>query len=258
MTHGLEGDSSRPYILSAARYFSTQGWDALAWNCRSCSGEMNKQLRLYNHGEIGDIGLVIDHALRTKKYEQILLLGYSMGGNISMKYVGVNGKHIPDQLKAVIAVSAPADMQESVRILEHPSNKIYDKKFITSLTKKIKQKAIDHPEYVDFHDFKRVKSWEDFINIFNAPINGYRDATDFYQQASAANFVGGTTIPTLLLNALNDPILTPKCSPTELAKKHPLFYLENPKVGGHVGFALRGKKHRWSEVRALEFLNQHR
>lgn len=96
LTHGLEGDSGRHYIKGTAKLFSQNGWDVLAWNCRSCSGEMNKAFRLYNHGEIGDISELINHALRTKHYEKIVLVGYSMGGNISLKYVGAKGKELPD------------------------------------------------------------------------------------------------------------------------------------------------------------------
>jgi len=95
LTHGLEGDSGRHYIKGTAKLFSQNGWDVLAWNCRSCSGEMNKAFRLYNHGEIGDISELINHALRTKHYEKIVLVGYSMGGNISLKYVGARGKEQP-------------------------------------------------------------------------------------------------------------------------------------------------------------------
>lgn len=95
LTHGLEGDSNRQYIRGTAKLFAQHNYDVLAWNCRSCSGEMNQAFRLYNHGEIGDLGEVIDHALRTIGYQEVVLVGYSMGGNITLKYLGVHGNRLP-------------------------------------------------------------------------------------------------------------------------------------------------------------------
>jgi len=100
-----------------------------------------------------------------------------------------------------------------------------------------------------------VKVWSDFDNYFSAPINGYKNADDFYTQASANNFIAEITIPTLLVNAQNDPILTPECFPKKLAAKHKYLYLETPQKGGHVGFSLWRKPYAWSEYRAWEFIN---
>ncbi|WP_234736022.1 YheT family hydrolase [Tellurirhabdus bombi] len=254
ITHGLEGDSHRHYVKGTARLFAQNKWDVLAWNCRSCSGEMNRAFRLYNHGEIGDIGEVLAHALRTKHYEEVVLVGYSMGGNIILKYLGVHGKTIPDVISRGIAVSSPTDLGASARLLDLPSNKFYRNRFMKKLLVKMSQKANLFPGTLDMTKAAQVRLWRDFDTFFSAPLNGYRDADDFYEQASALNYMTGVSIPALLLNAQNDPLLSPECSPEGLAATHPHIYLETPRTGGHVGFVVRGDEHTYAERRALEFV----
>lgn len=253
LTHGLEGDSNRPYIRGTARLFSEVGYDVLAWNCRSCSGEMNYAFRLYNHGEIGDIDEVIRHALQQRPYDEVVLVGYSMGGNITLKYLGVQGVNLPKPIKRGIAISSPTDLEASALLLDHPSNRFYRNRFMKKLLIKIRKKASGFPNRLDMTNLRFVRRWRDFDDFFSAPINNYRDAGDFYAQASALNFMAGITIPTLLLNAQNDPLLSPECSPDWLAKTHPHIYLETPRTGGHVGFALPRDSHTYAERRALAF-----
>lgn len=254
LTHGLEGDSHRHYIKGTAKLFAQNGWDALAWNCRSCSGEMNRAFRLYNHGEIGDIGEVIDHALRTKQYEAIILVGYSMGGNISLKYAGVKGNEAPDVLKSVVAFSAPTNLKTSAELLDLPQNRLYRTRFMKKLIKKISQKDKLFPNRIDLNKLKDVTVWKDFDDLFSAPVNGYRDANDFYEQGSAINFLDGVKVPVLICNAQNDPILNDDCAPQSLAEKHPLIYVETPATGGHVGFLVKNDEFSWAERRALAFV----
>jgi predicted alpha/beta-fold hydrolase len=253
LTHGLEGDSSRQYMLGTAKLFAEAGFDVLAWNCRSCSGEMNRALRLYNHGEIGDIGEVIQHALRANAYDEVVLVGYSMGGNITLKYLGVHGKNLPAAITCGVAISSPTDLEASALLLDRPSNRFYRNRFMKKLLVKISQKAVGFPDRLDMTKLKLVKRWRDFDDFFSAPVNNYRDAGDFYRQASAVNYMADITVPTLLLNAQNDPLLSPECSPAWLAEPHPYIYLETPRTGGHVGFALPRDRHTYAERRALSF-----
>lgn len=253
LTHGLEGDSDRQYMKGTARLFHLNDFDVLAWNCRSCSGEMNRAFRLYNHGEIGDIGEVIDHALQQKPYDELILVGYSMGGNITLKYAGVNGAKLPSIVKRAIAISAPVNLETSAGLLDWPSNRFYRNRFMKKLARKMTLKATQYPERIDLCKLKQVRRWKDFDDYFSAPVNGYRDADDFYQQASAIHFMSGLTIPTLLLNAQNDPLLSPECFPHELAGQMPTLFLEIPSQGGHVGFMLPGDEYTYAERRALAF-----
>ena len=253
LTHGLEGDSHRQYIKGTASLFHTNGFDVLAWNCRSCSGEMNRAFRLYNHGEIGDIGEVLEHALRQKAYDEVILVGYSMGGNITLKYAGVNGPKLPQVVKRVVAISAPVNLETSAGLLDNPSNRFYRNRFMKKLARKMILKAGQYPERIDLSKLKQVQRWKDFDDYFSAPVNGYRDADDFYRQASAIHFMPDLTLPTLLLNAQNDPLLSADCFPHKLAEQMPNLFVETPDQGGHVGFMVPGDRYTYAERRALAF-----
>lgn len=255
VSHGLEGSSKTQYALGTVKFFAQNGWDALAWNCRSCSGEMNRKFRMYHHGDTEDISTVVNHALATGRYETVALVGYSMGGNITLKYVGTGGDNLPPQVKAAVAFSAPCDIRAGSDVLDRWSNWVYKTRFLRFLKKKIRYKARQFPGRLDVSRLKRVRRWYDFDEHFSAPICGFASADEFHQQASAKNFVAGTRIPTLLVSALNDPILTPECFPVEIAREHPFLHLELSYGGGHCGFQARGGgEFSWAEKRALEFV----
>ncbi|MFK7770684.1 MAG: YheT family hydrolase [Saprospiraceae bacterium] len=256
LSHGLEGSSDRQYIQGAAKLFSKNNWDVLAWNCRSCSGEMNRTSRLYHHGDIEDIGSVINHALAKKAYQNVVMIGFSMGGAMSLNYLGKNGKNIPTQIKGAVAFSTPCDLKEGAEILNLKSNAVYRKRFLKNLKKKIVIKEQEFPGLVDLKKLDEIKEWRDFDEHFSAPLNNYKDADDFYFNSSAKNFMENIQIPTLLVNAQNDPILTPACTPISMAKNHANIFIENPIQGGHCGFMLPNQEFAWSEMRALEFANE--
>lgn len=256
LTHGLEGDTSRQYMLGMAKIFSKNGWDVLAWNCRSCSGEMNRAKRMYHHGDIEDIGEVIAHALPRKPYDTMVLCGFSMGANITMKYFGVHGKTVPSQIKAAVVFSAPTDLKASAEILDNFENIIYSKRFLFYLKQKMVVKAGQYPGVLDLENFNRIKVWRDFDEYFSAPLNNFKNAAEFYEKASAKNFMEGIAVPTLLVQAKNDPILPSVCFPTTQCNTHPFLHLEMPNHGGHVGFWRPGREYAWSEERAIAFLKQ--
>lgn len=258
LTHGLEGSTDRYYMKGMARIFAEQEWDVLAWNCRSCSGEMNCRPRLYHHGEIEDIAAVIEHALRTKDYTDITLIGFSMGGSITLKYLGSRADDLPEAVRRGIAFSTPCNIEASAQALEHPSNWFYRQRFMKSLRNKVEAKVAQFPDIVDLGAFERVRVWRDFDEHFSAPMNGFSCADEFYYQASAENFMNDIQVPVLLVNAWNDPILPPACTPVELCKRHPSIYLETPDAGGHVGFSLSRREYAWSELRSWEFVQAQR
>lgn len=254
LTHGLEGNSGGQYIKGAARHFVQNNWDALAWNCRSCSGEMNRLFRMYHHGDTEDIETVIHHALATGRYDTIVLVGYSMGGNITMKYLGTRNNTAPKEVKAGVAFSSPCDIAAGADVLDRWDNWLYKKRFMAFLTRKMQLKNEQFPGRLDVSKLREVRGWRDFDEWFSAPICGFRSADEFHRQASAKNFLEGIRVPTLLVSAVNDPILTPECFPVELARKHPYFYFELSPGGGHCGFRAKGDgESSWSERRALAF-----
>ena len=257
LSHGLEGDTHRRYMVGMARAFYAAGWDVLAWNCRSCSGEMNRAARLYHHGETEDLTEVIAHALRTKAYGTILPVGFSMGGNMTLKYMATAGAAIPAAIRTAIAFSAPVDLVASAEHLEVGFNKVYKDRFMRALGKKMRLKAVQYPELIDAANLRHVRVWYDFDKYFSAPLFGLADPEALYAVASAHHFIEGIERPVLLVNAQNDPILTPSCSPTELCRTHPHLYLQTPAQGGHVGFWHPGLELAWSERRALDWAAAH-
>lgn len=255
LTHGLEGNAQRIYIKGMAKIFSTHNWDVLAWHCRSCSEEINRNFRLYHHGDKEDIGHVVNHALE-KGYNRVILVGFSMGGNINLKYLGTKGDNTPKAIKGSVSFSAPCDLEGSASTLDYRFNFLYRNKFLQSLREKITVKAEQFPGRIDLTRFEEIEIWRDFDEYFSAPLNNYKDADEFYWQSSANNFIEGVRVPSLIVNALNDPILTPSCSPKALAEKHPLIYLENPKQGGHVGFDQYKNPYNWAEMRCWNFVKE--
>jgi uncharacterized protein len=254
LTHGLEGNSHSSYLIGMAKYAHAHGWDVLAWNCRSCSGEMNRAFRMYHHGDIEDIGTVVDHAVGTKRYDTLALAGYSMGGNITMKYLGVRGRNIPKEIVAGVAFSSPCDIAAGADVLDRWDNWIYRTKFQRALLAKLRVKAKAFPGRLDMSKAALLRRWRDFDEYFSAPICGFASAAEFHAQASAKNFIEGIRVPTLLVSAKNDPILTSACFPVDIAQKHAFFHLELTEEGGHCGFMSREGAAFWSEERALEFV----
>ncbi len=255
ISHGLEGSADRHYVKGMAKHYVENGWDALGWNCRTCSGEMNKTAKFYHHGATYDLKTVVDHVVTAYDYEDIVMIGISMGGSLTLKYLGENTK-IPSTVKVATVFSVPCHLNSSVRLLEHPGNGLYKKRFLGKLEKKVKAKAAIMPEQIQYDGFEAIATFTDFDNRYTAPLHGFEDAEDFYTKASARNYFDGITIPTLIVNAQNDPILSPECSPKELVENHPHIYLETPRHGGHVGFSMAFSRFNWAERRSLQFTQE--
>jgi predicted alpha/beta-fold hydrolase len=253
ISHGLEGNSTRHYSKGMASYFSQRGWDAVAWNCRSCSGELNRLARFYHHGDTGDLGSVVQEAIRLG-YKNIVLIGFSMGGSFALKYLGEQGQNVPREIKGAVGFSVPCDLPTGGRIMDDPGNSFYRNRFLGKLKKKLAEKSKLYPSDIDVTKLAAISSFEEFNNCYTAPLHGFRDSDDFYSQASCKSHLANIAVPSLLVNAANDPLLTPECFPVEIAKASKYLYLEIPQRGGHVGFALGGLKENWMEVRAFEFV----
>ncbi|QCR23264.1 YheT family hydrolase [Pontibacter sp. SGAir0037] len=251
LSHGLEGDSSRSYILGMVKALNQNGIDALAWNYRSCSGEPNKLLSSYHLGASDDLNFVIQHALKTGKYTTLYLLGYSAGGNITLKYLGEKPELVPQEVKRAAVFSVPVDLKSSAQRIPV----IYTRRFLKTLGKKLEQKSEMFPGQVDLSNFSLYWSFPEFDNRYTAPLHGFKDAEDYYSRVSSRQFLPQIKIPTLLVNAQNDPFLGSACYPVEEAAQSTHLYLETPAQGGHVGFAEDFRKDvYYSERRAIEFL----
>lgn len=254
ISHGLEGDTNRPYMKGMVKAMFENRYDVLTWNYRGCSGEVNKALRFYHSGATDDLATVVAYAA-SKGYSEINLIGFSLGGNLTLKYLG-EARQRPQQLRKAVAFSVPLDLHTSCMRISEPSNWIYSKRFLRSLRKKVLAKSKVMKD-LDASGLKNVRTLHQFDDVFTGPIHGFKNALDYYAQSSSIRFVADITIPTLVVNAKNDPFLSPECYPVDLLKGHPFVTFESPERGGHVGFSQFSKNGLyWSEERALNFLSR--
>lgn len=254
LTHGLEGSSSNACVQGMAAAFRRAGWDALAWNLRGCSGEPNRLLRSYHSGSTDDLGAVIAHAAQT--YDRIALVGFSLGGNITLKYLGDAGEAVDARIVGAAAFSVPCDLASSARHLESPANRIYMRHFLCGLRKKIRDKARMFPGWVSEEGLCQMRTFREFDGAYTAPMNGFLSAEDYWERASSRPVLGRIRVPALLVNARNDPFLPPECYPEDAAGSGH-FQMEAPRHGGHIGFfALARHGEFWSESRAVAFIGR--
>lgn len=252
LSHGLEGSVDAVYIRSMSAALKKADWDVLTWNYRGCGNETNRLLRSYHSGESHDLRLVINHA--ATDYDDIVLIGFSLGGNITLKYLGEAKSH--PIITGAVAISAPVDLATCARTLdERPSNRFYLQRFLKTLIVKIERKARRFPDQLNITNIRAIRTFREFDDRYTAPLHGFNDADDYWAKASSLPHLHKITVPSLLLNAQNDPFLSEESFPHEVAAKHSWLTLEAPASGGHVGFLDGlGSDHNWAERRVIEFL----
>lgn len=252
---GWRGDTTRQYVAGMVRELERAGFDCLAWHYRSCSSEMNRLARFYHIGETGDLQTVIDHALQLG-YTDISLVGFSAGGNISLKYLGEQGASLHPAIRRAVAISVPLDLPTTADRLEQWDSMIYNIRFQRTLKKKIVVKAPMLPEAIRRVDLRNIRSLRQFDDQITAPLHGFGNAENYYRVNSSIRFVSKITVPTLVINARNDPFLSPECLPEALAKELTYVWMEFPGQGGHCGFTTYEglQAPSYAEKRAAEFL----
>ncbi len=254
--HGLEGNATRPYVKGMVRAFNRAGWDALGYNFRNCSGTPNRLLQSYHIGSTQDLSWLIRQLAAGLIYECIVLVGFSLGGNVVLKYLGEQADHLPAIVRAAIAFSVPVDVVNATHQIHKSCNRLYVWRFMQSMNAKIEQKRRQFPGQV--HQASRpARNFYEFDEWYTAPIHGFTSALDYWKRNSSIHFIAKISIPTLLVNAQDDPFLSPSCYPRQLAIAHSYFHLETPPHGGHVGFVSFGAQGEyWSEQRAVLFAQQ--
>jgi uncharacterized protein len=253
LLHGLEGNAQRSYIKGQAQLLIKNGVDVCAVNYRGCSGETNRMYESYNAGKTNDLHHVIEYLLEKDHYSHIALIGFSLGGNLLLKYLGER-ETTPKQIVKAVAISSPLDLKGSLDRLSQSYNWIYRTSFLYDLKSKFRAKMKLFPELMPPTSLSSINSLKDFDDIYTAPAHGFIDANDYYSKNSSLQFLPKIKIPVLILNAKNDSFLSENCYPHSLAEKSKNLYLETPIYGGHVGFHKTEKTY-YSEERALQFLN---
>lgn len=259
LVHGLEGSSESVYMLSTAQKAYAAGFNVLRVNMRNCGGTEHLTPTLYNSGMSGDFCQILSELIERDELGSIFLVGFSMGGNIVLKLAGEFGGEAPRALSGVCAVSPALDLKACADAIEMRSNWLYQKRFMSSLHRRVRHKERLYPDLYDTRSLRRVRTIRDFDERYTAAHGGYRDAADYYARASALRLIPRINKPTLIIHAQDDPFV-PFASfrHPSIAANHNVVLLSPPR-GGHVGFvaddAREDEDRFWAENRVLEFCN---
>jgi predicted alpha/beta-fold hydrolase len=226
---------------------------------RGCGTEMNRQRRLYHSGETSDLKLVVQRLVHDHPEQPLVLAGFSLGGNVLLKWLGEQGGDLPSQIRAAAAVSVPFDLERGTRQIEHGFSRIYAWHFLRTLKVKARTKLKRFPSLFDANTLERARTLYDFDDAVTAPVHGFRDAHDYYGRSSSLQYLSAIRLQTLLLSAMDDPFLSSETvdSVAMMARNSAFIEAEIWPTGGHVGF-VNGHSpfypHYYAEERIVEFL----
>ncbi len=259
--HGLESSSSATPVREILRLAANRGWGGLAMNFRGCSGEPNRLRRSYHGGDTADLAWVVARMKEAHPSSAMACVGFSLGGNVLLKYLGERGEALPACIRAAAAISAPFDLAASVQVLEQGFSRVYGGRLAAGLKRKTREKLKRYPDLVDAHALSRVRTVADFDALVTAPVHGFSDAQAYWSTSSSKRFLSRIHRPTLLINAKDDPFLPAHALPTPaVVAANPFLTADFPSSGGHMGF-LEGHwplvPSAWAERRAMEFLAGH-
>ncbi len=253
--HGLEGSARRGYAINTYSELFARGIAAIGVNFRSCSGELNRTARFYHSGETGDLRFVLDYVAGRNPGRPLGAVGFSLGGNALLKYLGEEADAA--LLRCAVAVSVPYDLLAGARLLEASAmGRFYSRVFIKSLIGKAEAKAALLVDRCDLERVRRARTFWEFDDAATAPLHGFAGANDYYERSSSAAFVARIRRPTLLLHALDDPFVPPSAVPRAALGNNPCVEAVTTRQGGHVGF-IGGSPWAptfWCERQAARFL----
>lgn len=250
ISHGLEGSTERPYVTSLAKELTKNNYDVLAWNMRGCSGRLNNLAKFYHSGLTTDLKDTINYINKKYDYKNIYLVGFSIGGNITLKYLGEG--EIPSNISKAICFSVPIDLHESAKELSKFKNRIYMKYFLDKLIPKIKEKSLVFNEQYNLNGINKIKNFIEFDGQFTAPLNGFKDVYDYYQKASSKDYIESIKIKTVLISAKDDPFLNRSCYP--INTKNPSFSFTLMNNGSHMAFL--NSNYNWINKNIINFLKK--
>lgn len=265
LIHGLEGSAQSVYMLGTAYAAFKAGFNVVRLNLRSCGDTERLAPGLYNSGMSGDICAVVSELVSRDGFDNIFVAGFSLGGNLVFKFAGelnllVNAGVVSNEVRSAIggfcAISPALDLHACAEAIERPSNRIYLRRFMKSLKRRLRRKKLLYPDLYDIRNLKSVKTIRDFDERYTALQSGYKDANDYYTRASSLPLAARITKPTLIIHAQDDPF-TPFDSfvDTRLTRNSNIIIL-TPRGGGHVGFMeslLPSEAKFWAEKKIVEF-----
>lgn len=254
--HGLEGSSDARYMLGTAAKALRKGFNTVRLNMRNCGNTEHLTPTLYNSGMSGDLLAVVNELIERDGLSDIYLVGYSMSGNIVLKLAGENGARLTGKIAGVCAVSPSVDLHACAAAIERRDNWLYQKSFMRSLHRRIRQKQKLFPERYDATDIHLVRTIREFDERYTAADGGFKDADDYYARASSLPLIKEIRVPTLIIHAVDDPFIPFDSLRHPSVAANPQVLLIAPEQGGHLGFVAadtRGEDRFWSENRVVEF-----
>jgi predicted alpha/beta-fold hydrolase len=259
LIHGLEGSSDSKYMASNTNHLNQKGIDTVCFNLRGCSGEDNLLLSTYHSGKTEDVDFVVNHLLEKYDYKNIIIVGFSLGGNLTLKYLGEKSHNISPVIKGGIAASVPIDIASAEIEMDKLKNKLYMEMFFKTMKNKVLEKAHKFPEYnLDKDKLFKATKFKHLEYLYTVPAFGFESPEDYWEKASSKPYLSKITKPTLLINAKDDTFLSQECFPFEEAENSEFFFFEQTKFGGHVGFmtSFKPAENRWLEHRIARFIKE--
>ncbi len=234
--HGLEGCSRSHYALSLVNELRRQNCLGVVVHSRGCSGETNRLARSYHAGDSAEIGWILHRLKRENLKQRLHVVGVSVGGNDLLKWLGEQGSRALEIIDRAAAVCAPLDLNIAVQQLDFGWNKrLYTRDFLRTMRRKVLAKISTHGLPLDPRLIRAACTFREFDNLYTAPIHGFKDAEDYWTQASSKPWLNRIGVPTLMINARNDPFFPGDALP-EREEVSDSVTLEYPESGGHVGF----------------------
>ena len=232
--HGLEGGSGSHYARALARELARRGWRGAVAHFRGCSGEPNRLRRAYHSGDADEIGWILRRMRAESQAGSLFAAGVSLGGNAMLKWLGGDAA-APQVVTAAAAVSAPVDLMAAGDALGRGFNLVYTRAFLATMRRKAEEKLARFPGLFDARAMRSARTLRAFDDVVTAPLHGFRDTDDYWTRASAKPVLARIRVPTLVLNARNDPFLPAAALPGP-AEVSDAVRLEFPEEGGHAAF----------------------
>jgi len=269
LVHGLEGSSNSQYIVGNTARALAAGMNVVRMNMRSCGGTDHLSPTIYHSGRSGDVGRVVEAIIKRERVESIALVGYSMGGNLVLKYLGEMSTGAPRELKAAVGVSPLMDLAASSATLHLPGNRIYEWHFLRGMLARVRRRKVMYPRIYGDAQVSAIRSMRDFDNAIVARYGGFRDAEDYYARVASSQVASSLSVPTLIVHSIDDPFIRMLPGTREALIANPNVTLLETRHGGHCAFLtdLASKANgrfgaalkddgRWAEKRLLAFLLQ--
>jgi uncharacterized protein len=253
--HGLEGSADAAYVLGTASKAFAAGFNVLRFNVRNCGGTLHLTPTLYHSGLTTDLHHVTRELIEGDGLPQLFLIGFSMGGNQSLKFAGELGEDAPSQLRGIVAISPPIDLEQCSRAIMRRENLIYELRFLLSLRRTLRAKNKHFPDAFDLTRLRGVRHLWDWDEAFQHH-NGFAGARGYYQHASSLPYLPHLRVPTAIITAQDDPFIPYVSFTDERLRDNPHIHLVSPRYGGHVAFCGQrqpDEDRAWAENRAVEF-----